>query len=82
MSQKSPEHKAAAFIIHGIQDPDVGVENSDTIEEKLLSLGWIDGETYSYLRLDNVTHEWQPQYNQQMWNFLVNRPLPTSLVAQ
>jgi len=82
MSQKAPEHKAAAFIIHGIQDPDVGVANSDGIEEKLLSLGWTEGETYEYLRLDNVTHEWQPQYNQQMWDFLVKQPLPAELVSQ
>jgi predicted peptidase len=81
MSQKAPEHKAAAFIIHGIQDPDVGVENSDDMEEKLLSLGWSEEETYHYLRLDNVTHEWQPQYNQQMWDFLVQRPLPVNMVS-
>ena len=81
MSQKSPEHRSAAFLIHGIQDPDVQVSNSDAIRDKLEGLGWVEGDTYEYLRLDGVTHEWQPQYNQQMWDFLVSRPLPTELVS-
>lgn len=57
---------ARAFVVHGTDDGDVPVEEGDAIAEVLEETGW----DYEYLRLEGVTHEWQSQYNWQMWEFL------------
>ena len=41
----------------------------------LEALGWEQDLTYVYNKLPGVTHEWQPQYNQQVWDFLSSLPL-------
>jgi len=66
----------AGYIIHGEIDPDVGVGESDFLVEKLEEIGWVDDEHFEYRRLDNVTHFWQPQYNENFLRFLWDRPLP------
>lgn len=73
------------YVVHGVLDTDIPVasnlensriEASDAVVKRLRSKGWTDQELV-YLRLENVGHAWQPQYNQQMWDFLSARPLPT-----
>jgi pimeloyl-ACP methyl ester carboxylesterase len=67
----------AGFVTHADYDEsDVGVEHSDTIEEVLQDLDWEEGEDYVYDRLEGVSHEWQSQYNQQVWEFLSTKALP------
>ncbi|MFZ5479729.1 MAG: alpha/beta hydrolase family esterase [Myxococcota bacterium] len=55
-----------AFVVHGTDDTDVPVEEGDAIAALLDETGW----DYEYLRLEGVTHEWQPQYDPQLWSFL------------
>lgn len=52
-----------------------GMHAADAIVERLESLGWERGENLKYYRLENVAHRWQPQLNQQWWDFLSGRPL-------
>jgi hypothetical protein len=52
-------------------------EASDAIVERLIELGWSMGEDLIYRRLDNVAHRWQPQLNQEWWDFLFAHPLPS-----
>ena len=71
-----PEWRPAVYLVHGTDDPDVQVEHSDAIEEVFLDLNWVEGEDYVYDRLEGVQHEWQSQYNQQVWSFLSQSALP------
>jgi len=71
----------AAYVLHGDIDPDVPVSASDDLAEDLLALGWSEDEDLIYNRLDNVTHRWQPQYNEQVWSFLVSNPLDITEAA-
>lgn len=66
--------KMPGFLVHGTDDPDVPVAASDAIAELLRGEGWREGEDLVYLRLPGVTHQWQPQYNEQLWAFLRDRP--------
>jgi len=50
------------------------IEASDAIVARLLAKGWTDSDLL-YFRLENVAHRWQPQLNQQWWNFLSARPM-------
>ena len=55
-----------------------GQHYSDDLEE----LGWEDGEDLEYLRLEGVTHRWQPQYNEQVWEFLMAHPMDLDEAAE
>jgi len=66
----------AAYLIHGDADPDVPVSESDHLADTLESVGWTRDEHYAYRRLDEVTHFWQPQYNEMFLRFLIDHPLP------
>lgn len=68
--------KRTGVLLHGIADPDVNVGNSDRASEVLTSLGWVHGVDYLYYRLPEVTHRWQPQHNQDLIDFLFERPAP------
>ncbi len=72
----------AAMLVHGDEDPDVSVGASDDLFDDLAELGWEDGEDLEYLRLEGVTHRWQPQYNEQMWDFLSRHALAPDEVAR
>ncbi|MBI5501817.1 MAG: hypothetical protein HY907_16360 [Deltaproteobacteria bacterium] len=63
-------------LVHGTSDPDVPLAESDGIRDLLVESGWVPDEDFVYFRLENVAHEWQPQYNQQIWDFLTEHPLP------
>lgn len=52
-----------------------GFHAADAIVERLRQLGWTDDDLV-YYRLENVTHRWQTQLNEQWWEFLSKRPLP------
>ncbi|MBT3222115.1 MAG: prolyl oligopeptidase family serine peptidase, partial [Proteobacteria bacterium] len=82
MEKKAPELPFAAYILHGVADPDVPVEASDNIAETMLASGWLEDETLIYNRLPGVTHRWQPQYNEQVWEFLSTHPLPIAQAAE
>ena len=71
----------AAMLVHGDDDPDVSVDASDDLFDDLEGLGWVDEEDLKYLRLEGVTHRWQPQYNEQMWSFLSSHALAPDEVA-
>jgi predicted peptidase len=72
--------KIPFVFIHGVLDTDIAitrtgtVEASDSLVKILRDKGWTDNELY-YYRLENVAHRWQPQLNQQWWDFLLARPL-------
>ncbi len=71
----------AAMLVHGDDDPDVSVDASDDLFDDLVDLGWTEDEDLKYLRLEGVTHRWQPQYNEQMWAFLSSHALALDEVA-
>lgn len=60
-------------LVHGTDDRDVRVGNSDDILEQLEGYDHVEGEDLLYYRLSRTGHEWQPQYNQQMLDFLMQR---------
>lgn len=64
------------YIIHGDADPDVPVSESDALADTLLEVGWLEDEDFEYRRLEEVTHFWQPQYNEMFLRFLNDHPLP------
>ena len=51
------------------------VDESDDLDELFGDMGYEKGTDYAYRRIDNATHEWQSQYNQQVWDFLDARAL-------
>lgn len=63
------------YMMHGVADTDVKVDQSDTIVSVLRGRGWTDNELI-YHRLENVGHRWQPQLNQEMWDFFAKASLP------
>ena len=81
MRDLAPDSPRAGVIVHGIDDPDVGVSNSDVLAEELEDLGWEEEDHFEYLRLPGVTHFWQPQYNQDFLSFLVQHPMPLEEAA-
>jgi len=75
-------------FVHGVNDPDVeidckkstcSIEASDSLVGILKERGWTDEELV-YHRLAPLGHQWQPQLNQQWWDFLSARPLPKELL--
>ena len=81
IAELNPARKVSAVIIHGDIDPDVPVSESDGLYDTLIATGHLDWEHVIYLRLPGVTHSWQPQYHQQAWTFLTERPLPLEMAA-
>ncbi|MEE2828068.1 MAG: prolyl oligopeptidase family serine peptidase [Myxococcota bacterium] len=79
MAELEGQQPGAGYIIHGDMDPDVSVNQSDYLVDQLESLGWAEGEHFEYLRLEDVTHFWQPQYNEDFIEFLLSRPLGEDL---
>jgi predicted esterase len=73
--------KIPAVIVGGEEDMDVGVAASDDMAAALEAAGWVEDEDFLYLRLANVAHEWQPQYNQVVVDFLFEHPLPIDEAA-
>lgn len=53
-----------------------GQYTADAMVERFDNLGWEKGESLKYYRLERVAHDWQTHLNQQVWDFLVDRPLP------
>ncbi len=67
--------KVPIVLVHGIIDQDVPIATGgDAIAKQLRGLGWNDDDLL-YFRLGNVGHRWQPQLNQQWFDFLSSRPL-------
>lgn len=66
--------RPAGYIIHGDQDPDVPVSESDTLVDILETQGWEEGEQFVYQRIPGAKHEWQSHFNQEMWDFLYSHP--------
>ena len=80
--------KVPMVFVHGVTDADVrigctkatcGIEASDSLVRILKQRGWSD-DNLVYYRLDPLGHQWQPQLNQQWWDFLSARPLPKELL--
>lgn len=68
-------------LVHGTADGDVPVASSDAISKTLTGAGWVKDVDFLYLRLPDVVHQWQPQYNEVFWQFLRARPLPIEQAA-
>jgi poly(3-hydroxybutyrate) depolymerase len=69
--------KIPGVLVHGTFDQDVKIASgSDLTAQAMSGNGWVLGTDYLYFRLDYVAHEWQPQYNQEIWDFLSAHPLP------
>ncbi len=73
--------KVPGVLVHGIQDQDVKIASSDLTAQTLTGNGWVKDNDFLYYRLDLVGHEWQPQYNQPIWDFLSSHPLPLEQAA-
>lgn len=73
--------KVPGVLLHGLQDPDVKFASSELTAQTLSANGWTEDEDFLFYRLDSVGHEWQPQYNQQIWDFLSAHPLPLEQAA-
>lgn len=73
--------KVPGVLVHGIQDQDVKVASSDLTAQTLTGNGWMKDDNFLYYRLDLVGHEWQPHYNQPIWDFLSAHPLPLAEAA-
>ena len=71
--------KTPGVLVHGEDDPDVGVRESDLISSIFSDAGWNYGEDWLYIKIPNATHEWQTQYNQEIWDWLAERPNPIHL---
>ena len=69
-----PNTMVPGVLVHGESDPDVSVTNSDTISAIFSSTELEYGQDWYYYKIANATHEWQTQYNQQVWDFLFARP--------
>ena len=68
--------RPAVYLVHGEDDPDVSVRESDKMSEILTNADWEYNEEWYYKKIPNATHEWQSQYNQFVWDFLFDRPNP------
>lgn len=79
--QYAGARRIPAVMVAGEEDADVGVDPSDQMVADLENDGWVQGKDLLYLRLANVAHEWQPQYDQRMVDFLFARPLPIEEAA-
>ena len=66
--------KVPGILVHGEKDPDVGVRESDRISTIFSDANWQYTEDWLYFKIPNATHEWQTQYNQEMWDWLADRP--------
>ncbi len=66
--------KVPGILVHGEKDPDVGVRESDRISTIFSDANWQYTEDWLYFKIPNATHEWQSQYNQEMWDWLADRP--------
>ena len=70
------EHRVPGVLVHGEADPDVTVQESDRVAGILSGAGWTNNEDWLYIKIPNATHEWQTQYNQQVWDFSVSPSKP------
>jgi poly(3-hydroxybutyrate) depolymerase len=67
--------KTPIVLVHGVLDMDVPIaKGGDDVAKDLRSAGWTD-DNLLYFRLANVGHRWQPQLNQEWFEFLAARPL-------
>ena len=66
-------------LVHGEKDPDVSVRESDRISNVFSDAGWSYEDDWLYIKIPNATHEWQSQYNQQIWDWQASRPNQTVL---
>lgn len=73
--------KIPGVLTHGMDDPDVDFSESEYTAMTLASLGWVEDQDFKFYRLDNVAHEYQPQYNQQIFDFMYAHPLPIEMAA-
>ena len=71
-----PDLRLRGVLVHGEDDRDVPVGNSDDIAELLEDHGHEPDTELLYYRLERTGHEWQPQYNQQVVDFLEGRGAP------
>jgi predicted esterase len=69
-----PTTMVPGVLVHGEKDSDVSVTNSDEISAIFSNTDLTYGEDWYYYKIPNATHEWQSQYNQQIWEFLFSRP--------
>ena len=75
IEELAPTVRPGVYLVHGDADPDVSVRESDTVSTILQEANWTYNEEWFYQRIPEAKHEWQSQYNQQMWDFLYNNPL-------
>ena len=61
-------------LIHGDDDPDVGISESYHLSDALTESNWTYTDDWLFMVVENATHEWQSQYNQIMWDWLWNHP--------
>ena len=74
IEELAPTVRPAVYLVHGDADPDVSVRESDTVSDLLQAAEWAYNDEWFYQRIPDATHEWQTQYNQDMWDFLYQNP--------
>lgn len=74
IEELAPTVRPAVYLVHGDADPDVSVRESDTVSDILQAAEWAYNNEWFYQRIPDATHEWQTQYNQDMWDFLYQNP--------
>ena len=74
LAELASQQVTPGVLVHGEDDPDVSVRESDRISEVFREAGWSYGDDWLYLKIPNATHEWQSQYNQKIWDWLAERP--------
>ena len=79
MKELVTSQNVPGVLVHGEKDPDVGVRESDQISSIFSDANWTYGQDWLYIKIPNATHEWQTQYNQEIWDWLANRPNPQHL---
>jgi poly(3-hydroxybutyrate) depolymerase len=78
IAELAPYIRPAAYLVHGDADPDVSVGESDAVSSLLQEAQWEYNEEWFYQRIPKAKHEWQTQYNQDMWDFLYEHPIGES----
>ena len=75
IEELAPTIRPAAYLVHGDADPDVNVKRiRHTVSRSFRKPIGSTKEEWFYKRIPGATHEWQTQYNQDMWDFLYENP--------
>lgn len=73
--------KIPMVIVHGKRDDDVWVGYSNQAIEALEANGWLEGDNVRPYIVPWAGHRWQPQLNEEIWEYLYSKQLPIAEVT-